>query len=427
MNIRITATLILVFCIIASCMAQAQKTGSRVWLLRDGEIFEYDPLTWKITNAIKATKSISQDPERLQITHTGEMLFYLDSKMGLGNPADQNSPDTVWLWNGRAESLLNRKLVNRSVSAGGDRLMETESKPELSLSKDGRKLYWFANESTILKRENGEDLSASTTFRVWQTDLAGLNRLEIASHTFRPCTCETGACSESCPEADFWFPEDGVDDFFIVSYWIPGQLGSEYKDSYIYRKAGGKWSEDKSGRVFEVVLDATRDGNAIIHAVRDGACCGWENEGNDQTMLFAGGRNTVIFDEQKKFSNPDYDVSFYTSKATLSPDGTLAAISIVSTYQQGDELRLSSDGKKNPEELARIRRALDTLPGIEVLRVADPMKPLISLPRATLAGWLNNQEILGIENGLLFTFNIAQNARKETGIKVPKKSSVFVR
>jgi hypothetical protein len=427
LNNRIALALVLAFCIIFPGLAEAEKTGSRVWLLQEGEILEYAPSTWTVINTIKVPKEISQDPERLQITRTGEMLFCLDPQMGFGNPKEHFALDKAWIWDGRTAALLDRKLIGKSVSAGGDRRMVTESKPWLSLSSDGRQLYWFANESTRLKRENGEDLSVSTAFRVWQTNLAGLNPAQIVSYSFRPCKCETGACADTCPEADFWFPEDGVDDFFIVSHWIPGQLGSEYQSSFLYHKAGGKWASLKSSRVFEDVLDTTRDGNAIIHAVRDEACCGWENDSDDQTMLFAGGKNIVIFDEQKKYFNPDYDISFYTSKAKQSPDGSLIAINIVSTARPGADLRLSNGGKENPGELARIRQTLDTLPAVEAFRIADQTKPLLSLPHASFAGWLNDREILAVENGVLFTFDILKSTRKDTGIKVPKESGVFVR
>jgi hypothetical protein len=267
----------------------------------------------------------------------------------------------------------------------------------------------------------------STTFRIWQTDLAGLNPSSVASYAFRPCKCETGACMDTCPEADSWFPEDGVEDFFIVGHWIRGQVGSKRQSSFLYRKAGGKWSALKSSRVFEDVLDATRDGSVIVHAVRDEACCGWENDSDDQTMLFAGGKNTVIFDEQKRYFNTNYDVSFYTSKTKQSPDGSLVAINIASTARPGVEFRLSSSGKNNPGELARIRQTCDTLPAVEVFRVAEPTKPLLTLPRASFAGWLNDREILAVENGALFTFDISKNTRTDTGIKISKESGVFVR
>jgi hypothetical protein len=424
---RIILALVLAFCIFSSCIAEAEKKAPRVWLLREGEILEYAPSTWTVINTIKAPKEFLQDPEMLQITQTGEMLFCMDPGIIFGNPEEHFAPDKAWLWDGRTSSFLDRKLVRKSVSAGGKRVLETVSKPRLALSGDGRRVYWFANESAILKRENGEDLSESANFRVWRTDLAGFNPSPIASHSFKPCKCETGACSESCPEADIWFPDDGVHDFFIASHWIPGQLGSEYQSSFLYRKVGGDWSALKSARKFENVLDASRDGNIIIHADRDAACCGWENDSNDQTMLFAEGKSIVIFDEQKRYLNPDYDVSFYTSKARLSQNASLVAMNIVSTSRPGADIRLSSTGKNNPGELGRIRQAIALLPAVEIIRVSDPSRPLLSLPHASFAGWLSDQEILIVEDGVLATLDILKNTRKNSGIRVSKESAVFVR
>jgi hypothetical protein len=67
------------------------------------------------------------------------------------------------------------------------------------------------------------------------------------------------------------------------------------------------------------------------------------------------------------------------------------------------------------------------LPAVEVICVADPSKPSLSLPHASFAGWLNDQEILAVENGILFIFDVSKNTRKNSGIKVSREPEVFVR
>ena len=58
----------------------------------------------------------------------------------------------------------------------------------------------------------------------------------------------------------------------------------------------------------------------IVEAIPDTGCCGWSNQSNDQTLVLSDGKKITVFDEQATYKNPDYDVSFYTSNARLSPE-----------------------------------------------------------------------------------------------------------
>ena len=153
--------------------------------------------------------------------------------------------------------------------------------------------------------------------------------------------------------------------------------------------------------------------------VGDGGCCGWDNAGDDQTRVAMNGRDIRIFDEQQSYGNPDYDVSFYTANAGLSPGMPAAALTIVSSAKTGDEIRSSDSGKENPGELARIRESLQQLPMTEVISLSNPARPLHLLHHASFAGWLNDREILIVENGLLTAFDTAAKTRRVSRITVP--------
>jgi hypothetical protein len=308
----------------------------------------------------------------------------------------------------------------------GSDVSVTESVPFPFLSADGEHLFWFANQSRKLERDNLE-LSTRTTFRAWKTDLGGGHREELAEFAFPDCRCETGFCSETCPEASFWFPDDGVGDFFVVTHWIAGQIGSSYQGSFLYQKAEGKWSAKKLPHALERILDATANGRVIIEAVPDLGCCGWENQSNDQTLLLREGTSSTLFDERARYGNNNYDVSFFTSNANLSPDLSLVAMTISSTAKAGQEIRLADSGTSNPQELAHILKALTGLPAVEVIRPADPGKRLAFLPHATLIGWLNEKEILIVEDHLVAALNVATGARRKSGINVLDETHAFLR
>ena len=55
------------------------------------------------------------------------------------------------------------------------------------------------------------------------------------------------------------------------------------------------------------------------------------------------------------------------------------------------------------------------------------VKPIDVIPHATLVGWLNDREVLIIEDGLLVSFNIADHSRRKSQIKVAKQEYAFVR
>jgi len=406
----------------------AAQSGRRLWVLHaPDEIVEYDAITFATKQAIKVPPQVLKSPDHLAINSKGQMLF-VPSLAGNEQTAGQ-SPATgkIWFWNGQTGAFLDRG-VTRTAARAGANLSVFEVTPQCFLSADGRHLYWFANEFKKLTSGDGAlEISVSTTFRAWQTDLTGGQREQIATFSFQPCKCETGVCSETCPEAEFWIPTEGVKDFFIATHWYQGQVSTTYESSFLYRKSAEKWLAGKLPLVMEQVLDAAQSGSIIIHAIPDGGCCGWDNVSSDQTLLTRNGKNVVFFDEFKRYANPDFDVSFFTSNARLSPDANSVAVTIISTAQPGIDIRLSDQGKPDAKELARIRQTLKELPAVEVLKLEDSPKRSALIPCATLAGWLNDKEILLVEENALVAFDVAAGVRRKSQIKVPRESHVFIR
>jgi len=74
-----------------------------------------------------------------------------------------------------------------------------------------------------------------------------------------------------------------------------------------------------------------------------------------------------------------------------------------------------------------IQKALTELPAVEVVRVEDPEKLATRISRATLVGWINDQEILLVENDQLVAFNLLSSTRRVSRIKVIKPYYAFLR
>lgn len=412
-----------------SLLAQ-DRPNKKLWVLQEpGAIVEYDAATFAPRQTQKIPLEIFKSPQDLQINQKGQMLFLPGQVRESDGLVHEYTDSKFWFWDGRSGTSMHRPVSRSITSSGTNKLVET-AMPRCFLSTDGTHLFWFENRmKTLMPPDLSLDLSVSTTFRAWQTNLSGGQAEEITSHSLPTCKCETGACTESCPEVAYWVPEEGVSDFFLATHWIPGQIQSDYRDSFLYRRTAGKWSASKLPAAVEQVLDSASDGNGVdlIEAVRDAGCCGWENESDDQALLTKNGKTTVLFDEFKRYQNQDYDVSFFTSTDKLAPNAAFVAFTVAATQKAGTEIRLSDSGKPNPGELARIQKALAELPEVEVFRMGDPPKPVARVAHAMLVGWINDEEILLVENDFLIALNVASGIRRASNIKIAKESHAFLR
>ena len=418
---RNTITTLAVILALTASLAAQQK---RLWVVRaPGEMAEYDPATFAARKSVKVPPEAMTSPQAVSVNHLGQILFAPPVSLPLAE--DDLTPEKkIWFWDGHTATALTRDVV-RTTSATGSNLAITESVPVPHLSADGAHLFWFSNQARRLQRD-GVDLSTKTTWQAWQTDLTGAGRQDLASCTLPDCSCPTGGCEETCPYGEVSTPDNGVSSFFLMTQFISGKTQPVYKSTSVYEEAAGKWQPTPLDPPLRRVLDAANPA-AILEAVPDIACCGWENQSNDQTLLRLRGKTLSVFDEQATYKNPDYDVSFYTQNGELSSDLSSVAFTIVATAQPNKPIQLSEQGQANPEESQRIRKALLDLPAVEVKSVEDSPRRIAFLPHATLAGWITDKEILIVEGHLLVAYNVVTGVRRKSTIRVEDAKLVFLR
>jgi hypothetical protein len=417
-------TPVTIFCASLFLTVSLAAQSKRLWVLRaPGEAVEYDPATFAEKQTVKVPAEAVASPQNFSVNHLGQMLFAESAALPL-TEADFTSERKVWFWDGRTANTFSRD-VSRTTSTVGSNLSIAESAPVPFLSADGTHLYWFSNQARRLQRD-GVDLSTKTTWLGWRTDLAGAGREDVASVALPECSCPTGGCEESCPYGEVWVPDDGVGKFFLLTQFVAGKTQPIYKATSVYEESAGNWSTTPFDAPLRRVLDAP-DSDAILEAIPDTACCGWENQSNDRTLLHLHGKTLTVFDEQSAYKNPDYDVSFYTEAGKLSPDLGSVALTIVATSKPNTPIQLAEQGQANPEESQRIRKALVDLPAVEVKSVGDSPRRIAFLPHATLVGWISDKEILIVEGHLLVAYNVASGARRKSGIRVEDAGRVFLR
>jgi hypothetical protein len=399
--------------------------GKHLWVLRSpGEMVEYDPATFAVKQTVKVPADAVQSPGNISVNRLGQILYADTLSLPLSEE-DAASAHKAWFWNGHSASMVDQGAMREVTSAGSNQAVaETVAVP--SVSADGGHLLWFANRARRLQRE-GVDLSTDTTWQVWQTDLNGSGREDLVTSKFPECRCATGTCEESCPYGVVWAPGGGVETFFLMTQFVTGQTGPVYKSSTRYLRDGGKWVATPLGEPLQRVLDASLDGKTIVEAIPDTGCCGWSNQSNDQTLVLRDGKKTVLFDEQATYKNPDYDVSFYTSNARLSPELGYVATTVASTAQANKPIQLAEDGEANPEESQRIRKALPEFPAVEVKSMEDAPRRVAWVPHAVLVGWMSEKEILIVEDHLLVIYTVGTGARRRSSVRVEDAGRVFLR
>ncbi|HZE27550.1 MAG TPA: hypothetical protein VE083_09195 [Terriglobales bacterium] len=413
--------LFVVACLAASAAAQSR----RLWVLKEPDaIVEYDPATFAPKHSVKVPEEVLKAARILQINQTGQMLFAPNTEDP--SPDVGKNGERFWFWDGQSATMFGRGIMRIAGRAGSNQKV-TESSPWPFLSAQGARLFWFTNQFNKLERDH-VDLSVSTTFHAWRSDLAGRQKEDLASIDFPECRCPTGSCSETCQEARFWVPDGGVDNYFVLTRLIPGQTETKYLSSTLYEQStGDAWAATDLKQPLQRVLDMAEHGSVIISAILDTGCCGWENQSNDQTLLLTYGRTVVLFDERAQYKNPDYDVSFFTENAKLSPQMASVAMTMDASAKSNAPIQLSEQGQANPPESQRIRKALLDLPAVEVVSAIDPSKRSAFLPHAVLVGWLNEKEILIVENHALVAYDIASGARRKSAIKMDDPAFAFVR
>jgi hypothetical protein len=417
-----TKSALLVSCILLS-LSSLFAQGKRVYVLRAGEMVEYDPATFAVKQTVKLPPEAAKTPANISVNRLGQILYAPAVSLPLSEE-EAAAPHKLWIWNGKSAASIDQH-VEHSSEEHGSNLAISESAPIVFLSADGNHLFWFANQPRRLQREN-IDLTVVTTFRAWQTDLEGNNREELATTKLPECRCTTGTCEESCPSFVVWVPEGGVGNFFLTTQFVSGQTAAVYKASSRYQQDAGKWTEAAIAEPLQRVLDADANGS-IVEAIPDTGCCGWSNQSNDQTEVLSNSKKVTVFDEQAAYKNSDYDVSFYTANARLSPESDSIAMTIAATAQANKPIQLAEDGQANPEESLRIRKALGELPVVEIKSLGDTPKRIAFVAHAALVGWISEKEVLLVEDHILVGYNVATGARRKSTVKVEDALHVFLR
>jgi hypothetical protein len=387
-----------------------------IWVLgEDGRLSAYDGITFRIRMSMAVPGDVLKHAEGLSISRAGMVLFAADAT-GAG-------PLRLWSSNNYAHQLTGG--VDETLPSPGGGTIVTSASPVVFFSSDGQRLYWFENRFTQTQQQ--ENISRIGRFLAWATDLQGESMREFLRVDFPRCQCDTGACEETCPQLDVWAPPSGISDFFYLTRWIPGQTDADYLETDLYQLAAGIWAPTKLAAPIDTFLDAADRGETYLAAVSDAGCCGWVNESDDVTYLVRAGRRIVIFDEFNRYHNSDYDVSFSTSNALLSPDVSRIAYTVQATQQTGSPIRLSSEGKSNPEELRNIQSALAELPRVELVSVSDAPALQLGITNAQLIGWLDNHRLLIFRSGDLDVVDAATGQVSATGLKAQKAAYVFIR
>ena len=406
-------------------LAQAATPGKRLWVLRaTAEMVEYDLSTFAVKHTLKVPVELASAPQNIAVNREGQLLVAPPASLPLAEN-DLQSPHKIWMWDGRTAATLDQGL-KREVAATGSNFAVSESAPLPYLASDGQHLYWFANSARRLQRDE-VDLSTTTAWQAWRTGPDDAGREDLAAAKVPDCRCPTGACEETCPYTSVWTPESGVSGFFLTTQSIAAKGGTAYKSSTLYREQNGNWAATPLADPLHRVLDAASSGTVIVEAIPDTGCCGWSNESNDQTLVHMNGKTLTVFDEQTTYKNSDYDVSFFTSNARLSPELGYVAMTISATANVNDAIQLSEQGQANPEESKQIRRALADLPAVEVRTLADPPRRAAFLPHAALVGWINEKELLIVEDHLLVVLNAATGIRRKSSLRVDDAAHVFLR
>lgn len=417
---RVLQSLLCFFVLTAGLLGQEK----RLWVMRGGDLIEYDLSAFTVKQTVKLPPEALKSPQNISVNHAGQILFSPSLSLPLSD-TDAASAHKVWFWNGHAASSIDQGVEHKKEETGSNQAI-IESAPMAFLSADGNHLYWFTSQERRLERDN-VDLSVSTNWQGWQSDLSGGDRQDVASSKLPDCRCATGTCEETCPGVGVWAPAGGIDRFFLVDRAVSGQTEITYQSSSLYQNSGGKWTATELPHPLERVLDAASDGSIIVEAIPDAGCCGWSNQSDDQTLVHNSGKTVAVFDERATYKNPDYDVSFYTAEARLSPDRTEVAMTVTATAGPNQAIQESEDGQANPEESKQIHKALLDLPAVLVKTVDDPPRQIALVPHASVVGWMNDKELLIVEDRLLVVYNVASGARHKSTVRVEKDARVFLR
>ncbi len=419
-------------CALGARASAAAQAPTHLWVLRPPDaLVAYDVARFSVQRTLPVPSYLAGAPEYVDINPAGEVLFRPPPNLVWAGPDMAPASGRMWLWDGTGARSARLSATVTIPGRTGRTSLEVVTLPWLSARGDS--LYRFESRFQKTLDSTGIEQATRNSAGLRRTPLAGTPAARGDSVVTLPelpaCPCTTGACEESCPEWSFWAPDGGVGDVFLLTRWIPGQLGTTYEETVLYRRLGGRWAPSPLPQAVEAPLDASPTGDLLVAAEPDGGCCGWANDGSDRLLLVRGGAVTVLYDEFARFANVDYDVSFALANARLAPGNRLLAYTLVADVG-GDsgQVRLSSSGKPNPAELQRVRETLAQMPEVEVTEVSGGApRRLTTIPHAGLVGWLSEHELLLAQGGRLVVYDLRGGAIRPTGIPVRSERDAFLR
>ena len=409
-----------------------ERAPLRLWVLQPPDmIVEYDVAAFAPKRTIKVPRRLLQHPEYLRISANGQMVFVPPTGTQWAETDPASPGNLAWAWDGQRAHAWPVEVAE-SGGHTAEAMPLTRTVRQWFLSAGGESLFWFENTFEYrpgkANPDSGLQHSVRASARVWRTDLAGGQRREVAAFPVGGwCRCETGACEETCPEWELWAPDGTVGDFFLATRVTPGQIGTTYHETVRYLRSGNTWRRSPLPRAVERFLCASARGDALIAAVPDGGCCGWDNEGSDQLLLLRDGKVIVLYDEFTRYNSHDYDVSIFPRDARVAPGESMVAYTLASTAPAGGEIRLSSSGTRDSAQLARLQTALPGLPAVEILELGSPYPPPAVIPRAGLVGWLTDRGLLVAREGVLTVCDRSGNTGRTTSIHVRSAADAFLR
>jgi len=397
-----------------AAVLSAQTSQPSIWVLTaqpQPSITQFDALNFNVLRTVSVPKQAVDHPEFFSVNRNGQLLFVLPSGIQLAD----------------GDETTGKFWYSRNAAMVAFPRQDTDQRRRdwfLDAAADG--LYALESRDTKTKDADGNETTITSTTQLLKGTPDGNLATVVTLPALPLCKCGTGACSETCPKWMAWAPEHGIGDFFLATKFIEGQLQPDYQETLLYRRAGG-WRSTTLSEVMESPVDASADGEILLTASFDSGCCGWVNESSDQLLQLRNGKSTVIFDEFKRYDNRNYDVSFFTADAKLSPSGAQIAYTITTSQRPNDEIRLSADGKDNTAELARVKTTIAAVPIVEIVNAADPARAIATIPRAELAGWLSESELLVVQDGRLVTYSASGKKGRQSSIEARSAAAVFLR
>ena len=141
--------------------------GKRLWVLRSsGELAEYDPATFAAKPTVKLPAGAAQSPQSISVNRLGQILFAPAVSLPLADE-DVSSAHKIWFWDGHAAATIDQGVKRETAKTGSNQAL-TEIAPVPYLAADGGHLFWFANRSRRLQRD---DLDLSVDARLIHVDL----------------------------------------------------------------------------------------------------------------------------------------------------------------------------------------------------------------------------------------------------------------